>query len=136
MWKIQSCEVGEFCMLLYYARKSVTTFRNVVTLFPCVIKSIQNSQNLHDCIFHTLRYFSTKLHNFTKLMMLFPAVLIDFPNSNVCLIGEWSMAFAFDATEIRCINGPLNRYVLRAVSFLCFPNLAYLYRALNFQNTL
>ena len=28
MWKIQSCEVYEFCMLLYnYARKSVTTFR-------------------------------------------------------------------------------------------------------------
>ncbi len=27
-WKIQSCEVCEFCILLYYARKSVTTFRN------------------------------------------------------------------------------------------------------------
>ncbi len=24
MWKIQSCEVCEFCILLYYARKSVT----------------------------------------------------------------------------------------------------------------
>ena len=29
MWKIQSCEVCEFCILLYYVRKSVTTFRNV-----------------------------------------------------------------------------------------------------------
>ena len=27
-----------------------------------------------------------------KFMMLFPAVLIDFPNSKVCLIGEWSIA--------------------------------------------
>ena len=26
-------------------------------------------------------------------MMLFPAVLINFPNSKVCLIGEWSIAF-------------------------------------------
>ena len=25
-----------------------------------------------------------------KFRMLFPAVLIDFPNSKVCLIGEWS----------------------------------------------
>ncbi len=49
MWKIQSCElVCEFCILLYYARKSVTT----------------------------LRYFATKLHNFTKFMMLFSAVLM------------------------------------------------------------
>ncbi len=26
MWKIQSCEVCEFCILLYYARKNLTTF--------------------------------------------------------------------------------------------------------------
>ena len=45
----------------------------------------------HDCIFHILRYFSTKLHNFTKFMMLFPAVLMNFPNSEVCLIGQWSI---------------------------------------------
>ena len=51
MWKIQSCEVCEFCILLYYARKSVTTFRAVC----------------------------------------FPAVLMNFPNSKVCLIGEWSI---------------------------------------------
>ena len=25
-------------------------------------------------------------------MMLFPAVLMNFPNSEVCLIGEWSIA--------------------------------------------
>ena len=63
----------------------------MVTLFRAYYKSIQNSQTSHDCIFHILRYFSTKLHNFTKLMMLFPAVLMNFPNSKVCLIGEWSI---------------------------------------------
>ena len=26
-----------------------------------------------------------------KFMMLFPAVLMNFPNSKVCLIGEWSI---------------------------------------------
>ena len=26
-----------------------------------------------------------------KFRMLFPAVLIDFPNSKVCLMGEWSI---------------------------------------------
>ncbi len=30
-------------------------------------------------------------------MMLFPAVLINFPNSEVCLIGEWSINLYFDA---------------------------------------
>ncbi len=66
MCKIQSCEVCEFCILLYYARKSVvfSTFYDI---------------------------FSTKLHNFTKFMMLFPAVLMNFPNSTVCLIEEWSI---------------------------------------------
>ena len=62
--------------------------------FPRVIyKSIQNSQTSHDCIFHILLYFTTKLHNFTKFMMLFPAVLTNFPNSKVCLIGEWFIEY-------------------------------------------
>ena len=33
-----------------------------------------------------LRYFTTKLDNFTKFRKLFPAVL---SNLQVCLIGEW-----------------------------------------------
>ena len=33
-----------------------------------------------------LLYFATKLHNFTKLRMLFA---INFPISKVCLIGKW-----------------------------------------------
>ena len=89
MRKIQSCEVCEFCILLYYARKSVTAFRNVLPLFRAYYKSTQNSQTSHDCICHILRYFSTKLHNFTKFRMLFPAVLMNFPNSKVFIIGEW-----------------------------------------------
>ena len=33
--------------------------------------------------------FFKQVDNCMKLSMLFPAVLIDFPNSQVCLIGEW-----------------------------------------------
>ncbi len=55
---------------------------------------MQNSQTSHDCIFNILQYFATKLHNFTKFMMLFPAVLMNLPNSKVCLIGEWSINMA------------------------------------------
>ena len=50
------------------------------------IRSIQNSQTIHGCIFQILRYFVTKHRNFTKLVMLFPAV-VNFPNSKVCLKG-------------------------------------------------
>ncbi len=40
--------------------------------------------------YQNLRYFSTKLHYFTKFRMRIPAVLMNFLNSKVCLIGEWS----------------------------------------------
>ncbi len=33
MWKIQSCEVCDFCILLYYARKRVITFRKFSTFY-------------------------------------------------------------------------------------------------------
>ena len=49
-------------------------------------KSIVNLVKLR-----SIQYFSTKRHNFTKFMMLIPAVLMNFPNSKVCLIGEWSI---------------------------------------------
>ena len=52
-------------------------------------------QTLQDHIFHILQYFATKLHNCMKFRMLFPAVLIDFQNSKVCLIGEWSIHLHF-----------------------------------------
>ena len=44
-------------------------------------------------IFHILRYFSTKLDNCMEFRMLFPAMLIDFLNSKVCLLGEWSISW-------------------------------------------
>ena len=43
-------------------------------------------------IFLILLYFATKLPNFTKLGVLFPTVLINFPDSNGCLIEEWSIS--------------------------------------------
>ena len=56
MWKIQSCKVWEFCI------------SNSVSDKVC-----------NDFISHlSLHYFVTKLHNFTKFMMLFPTVLMKF----------------------------------------------------------
>ena len=46
---------------------------------------------LQDYIFDILQCFATKRHNFTKFRMLFPAVLMNIPNSKVCLEGEWSI---------------------------------------------
>ena len=74
---------------MYYAGKSVTKFDTMVDItFPCVIEKYTKFENFADHIFHILQYFATKLDNCMKLRMLFPAVLIDFPNSKVCLIGE------------------------------------------------
>ena len=55
---------------------------------------MQNSQISQDYhyIFHILQCFATKLHNFAKFRMLFPAVLINIPNFKVCLKGESSIA--------------------------------------------
>ena len=81
------------------APSSLGLYENLRQYFPVqtshsVNKSlIQNSQTSHDCIFHILRYFSSKLHNFTKFMMLFPAALMNLPNLKGCLIGEWSITF-------------------------------------------
>ena len=60
----------------------------MVTLFHASYKGIQNSQTLQGYIFHILEYFATKLDICMKFRMLFSAVLINFPNSKVCLIGE------------------------------------------------
>ncbi len=88
-------------------RYGFITFRKCGNAFPRVIyKNIQNSQTSHDCIFLILRYFATKLHNFTKFMMLFPAVLMNFPNSEVCLIGEWSIAFGATKVRYKCQTRP------------------------------
>ena len=77
--------------ILYYARKSVTTMWKCGNTFSRVYKSIQNSQSLHYFLFDIFQYFTTTLHNFTKLRKLFPIVLKLFSNLKVCLIGEWSI---------------------------------------------
>ena len=100
--------------------KSLALFENVVTLFRAQYKSIQNSQTSHDCIFHILRYFSTKLHNFTKFMMLFPAVLMNFSNSKVCLIGEWSISVGGRGKHVCC---PLPTLATRIE--VCYHSLFY-----------
>ena len=86
MWKIQSCKVGEFCILLYYERKSVTTMWKCGNAFFRVIQKYTKFAN-----FTSLQYFATKLHSFTKFRKLFPTVLKLFTNLKVCLIGEWSI---------------------------------------------
>ena len=40
MWRIYPREVCEFCILLYYARKSVITFRNVILTKRCFSKNV------------------------------------------------------------------------------------------------
>jgi hypothetical protein len=52
----------------------------------------QNSQTSNVCILQSrLRYFVTKLHNFTKFMMLFPTVPMKYLSSKIQLKGERSI---------------------------------------------
>ena len=51
MWKIQSCKVCEFCILLYYERKSVTTMWKCGNAFSRVIQKYTKFANF------TLLYF-------------------------------------------------------------------------------
>ena len=34
MQKLQACKIRQFCILLYYARKTDTTIENAVSIFP------------------------------------------------------------------------------------------------------
>ena len=75
---------------MYYAGKSVTTFPHNGNAFPCVIQKYTKFVNFAGLYFlYILKYFATKLNNCMTFRKLFPAVLIDVPNSKVCLIGEW-----------------------------------------------
>ena len=80
--KIYAGEVCKFCLLLYYARKSLTTkwpkFTGSVKAFPLAIQNIQNSQTSQAYIFRILQHFATKLGNFTDFQMLFLTVVKDF----------------------------------------------------------
>ena len=46
MWKTQSCEVCDFCILLYNARESVTTFSKSGNAFPRVIQKYTKVYNV------------------------------------------------------------------------------------------
>ena len=47
-----------------------------MSLCRVLYRSKQNSQTLNDCIVQSLRYFVSKLQNFTKFILLFPKVLM------------------------------------------------------------
>ena len=73
--------------------------------FPRIIqKYIQNFQISQDYIFDILQCFAIKLYNFTKFTMLFLAVLMNIPNSKVCLKGEWSIATMCNIYDIEHLN--------------------------------
>ena len=88
MWKIQSCKVCEFCILLYYARKSVTAMWKCGNAFSRVTQKCTKFANFTLLYF---RLFTTKLHNFTKCRTLFSTVLKSFTNLKAFLIREWSI---------------------------------------------
>ena len=48
-------------------------------------------ENQNAGIFNTLQYFAAKLSYFTKFGALFPAMVINTPNFNFSLLGEWSI---------------------------------------------
>ena len=61
---------------------------NVVSLLPYVIQKYTKFTKFTELYFPQFTIFATKLHNFTKLGMLFLAVLTFLLNSKVCLIGN------------------------------------------------
>ena len=81
----------------------LVSFRIVIALFRAQYKSIQNSQTSQEYIFHILQCFATSLHNFTKFRMLFLAVLLNIPNSKVCLKGESSIVSHVVFVNWRCM---------------------------------
>ena len=58
--------------------------------------------------------------------MLFPAVLMNFPNSKVCLIGEWSIQFSL--TIFICIYKMLEAkpgFIINCVNVLWLKRFIY-----------
>ena len=87
MRKMLSFEHCEFCEFFCYASYYISIQRYRFSVRST--KSIQNSQASPDYIFHSLQYFTIKLHNFTHFWMLFRDVLIKCSNFRVSLIGNW-----------------------------------------------
>ena len=74
------------------AGKSILNLVKWRSLVAKYRKMWKNSQTSQYYIFHILQYFATKLHNFTKFRMLFPAVLMSISsNLNAYLKGKSSI---------------------------------------------
>ena len=92
IWKIYPCEVCKFSILLYYARKRVIRFRNVITLFRAYYNKLRRD------IFST--FYNILQPNFTTLQG---------PRSNFwiegakCLASQrrFSTFFRFSSTILR-----------------------------------
>ena len=56
--------------------------------FPHIIQKYTNFTGLY---FPHPTMFCNQIHNFSKFRMLFSAVLMNNPNSKICLKGEWSI---------------------------------------------
>ena len=84
------CEIQSvnFVYLCIDARQSDDRIKNLIITSPCVIQLKVYKIYMRDCIFHILHHFVTKLPNFTKLMIVFPVVVMNFPNSKVRPKGE------------------------------------------------
>ena len=97
-WKI--LKNVEFCILLYYAGESVTTFPHSGNAFPFIIQKYSKLANFTGLCFPHFRVFCNQTTQLCEIWDALPAVLIDSPNSKVCLKGEWSI----DANYIATVN--------------------------------
>ena len=51
-------------------------------------------------------------------MMLFPAVLMNFPNSKVCLIGEWSIECSVTGSSVNALPKVVGYYFIIIINEL------------------
>ncbi len=95
----------KFANFVYFCitrEKRYPHYRKVATLFRARNTKTYKICKLHMTVFSTIYdIFQTKLHHFTKFMMLFPAVLMNFPNLEVCLIGKWSIVKRYKQRQLR-----------------------------------
>ena len=72
--------------------------------FPWIIQKYTKFANFTGLYFPHFTIFLTKLHHFTKFRMLFPTVLMNIPNSKVCLKGEWSNALSRKYQQLKLVT--------------------------------
>ena len=88
---LDNSKVEKSIIYLVKPASLATNLQNMDYHFAVRNTKVTKSANLNDCFFHILRYFVTALHNSTKIMMRFPAVLMNSPNSKVHLKGKRSI---------------------------------------------